>query len=110
MVPEVDPAAFAAAHADGAFVIDVREPYEYVSGHVPRAVLIPMAQVHARMNELPRDARVHVICQTGNRSLAAADWLRTAGFDAVSVAAGTSGWIRLGKPLVRGRHADESVA
>lgn len=35
MVPEIELAAFAAAHADGAVVIDVREPLEYVAGHVP---------------------------------------------------------------------------
>ena len=39
---EVDLEAFAAAHADGATVIDVREPGEYVGGHVPGAVLMPM--------------------------------------------------------------------
>lgn len=110
MVPEVDPAAFAAAHADGAFVIDVREPYEYIAGHVPGAVLVPMAFVHGRLADLPRERRVYVICATGNRSLAAAQWMRTAGVDAVSVAAGTLGWLRLGKPVVTGHEPDESVA
>jgi rhodanese-related sulfurtransferase len=35
LMREVDPAAFAAAHRDGATVIDVREPSEYLAGHVP---------------------------------------------------------------------------
>jgi rhodanese-related sulfurtransferase len=37
VVLEVDMDTFAAAHADGAFVIDVREPFEYADGHVPAA-------------------------------------------------------------------------
>jgi rhodanese-related sulfurtransferase len=32
---EVDQTVFVAAHRDGAVVIDVREPSEYVAGHVP---------------------------------------------------------------------------
>lgn len=96
---EVDLRAFAAAHSDGAFVIDVREPAEYVAGHVPGSQLVPMGRLSLHLGELPRDQRVFLICATGNRSLAAADCLARAGFDAVSVAGGTSGWQRLGKPL-----------
>lgn len=107
-VPEVDLDTFAAAHRDGAYVLDVREPFEYASGHVPRAQLIPMVQVHARMHDLPRDERVYVICASGNRSRTAAGWLRDAGIDAVSVAGGTGGWAALARPLVIG--ADEPAA
>ncbi|HET8766090.1 MAG TPA: rhodanese-like domain-containing protein, partial [Pedococcus sp.] len=46
--------SFAAAHADGATVIDVREPGEYVGGHVPGAVLVPMGQLPSRVSELDR--------------------------------------------------------
>jgi rhodanese-related sulfurtransferase len=79
---EVDPAVFAAAHRGGATVIDVREPFEYVTGHVPGAALIPMGQLPSRLAELPRTAPVYVICASGNRSLAAADFLARAGIDA----------------------------
>ena len=110
MVPEIDLHTFIAAHADGAFVVDVREPLEYVTGHVPRAQLIPMAQVHARTDELPRDEPVYVICASGNRSYTAAGWLRNAGIDAVSVAGGTGGWAARGGTLVIGPDADEPAA
>lgn len=110
MVPEIEVAAFATAHADGALVIDVREPYEYLTGHVPGARLVPMARVHASISELPRTERVYVICQSGNRSYTAAGWLRTAGIDAVSVATGTGGWLRQGHAVVVGPRADESAA
>jgi hypothetical protein len=42
---EVDLDAFAVAHACGAVVIDLREPYEYASGHVPGARLIPLGSL-----------------------------------------------------------------
>lgn len=102
---EVDLATFAAAHRDGATVIDVREPFEYVTGHVPGAELIPMAQLPSRTRDLPRTAPVFVICASGNRSLAAADHLARAGVDAWSVAGGTAGWTRAGHPVIRGVRA-----
>ena len=110
MRPEIDLQAFTAAHADGAFVLDVREPGEYLGGHVPGARLMPLAQVLARQSELPTGEPVFVICASGNRSKSATDWLRASGVDAVSVQGGTSGWIAQGRPVVRGAHANESAA
>lgn len=100
MVREIDVRAFAAAHRDGAYVVDVREAYEYVAGHVPGSRLIPLAAVHAHMADLPRNEPVYVICATGNRSLAAASWMSSAGIDARSVAGGTTAWAQTGGPLV----------
>jgi rhodanese-related sulfurtransferase len=102
---EVTLDTFAAAHADGATVIDVREPGEYVGGHVPGAVLVPMGQLPSRTSELDRSRPVYVICATGNRSGAMTDYLRRAGFDAWSVAGGTSAWARSGRPVVLGSRA-----
>jgi rhodanese-related sulfurtransferase len=110
MRPEIDLPAFAAAHADGAFVLDVREPQEYVDGHVPGAHLVPLAQVLARRAELPAGERVFVICASGNRSKSATDWLRGIGVEALSVRGGTTEWIAQGHPVVRGAHANESAA
>jgi len=99
---EIDRPAFAAAHADGALVIDVREPMEYLAGHVPGARLIPRGQLASRTSELPKDQRIFVICASGNRSLAMTDLLQRLGFDAVSVAGGTSGWAADGRPIATG--------
>ncbi|GIJ71669.1 rhodanese-like domain-containing protein [Virgisporangium ochraceum] len=102
---EVDQRTFVTAHRDGAFVIDVREVFEYAAGHVPGARLVPMARLGSTVTTLPRDRPVYVICATGNRSLTAADLLGRAGVDAWSVAGGTAAWQRAGRPVVTGPHA-----
>lgn len=102
MIREVDVHELAAAQRDGAFVLDVRERFEYEDGHVPGARLVPLSTVHRNIAQLPRDRRIYVICASGNRSYTAASWLTSAGLDACSVRGGTSGWIRAGRPVVRG--------
>ena len=100
---EVDIDQFAQAHAEGAAVVDVREAREYVAGHVPGAELIPMGYVPSQMARLPKDEPVYLICRSGNRSLAIADFLIASGYDARSVAGGTVAWVRSGRPVVEGR-------
>lgn len=86
-------------------MIDVREPAEYVDGHVPGATLVPLETLAERSAELPTDRTVFVICASGNRSLRAVPALAGAGFDAVSVAGGTKAWVRSGRPVVAGSRA-----
>jgi rhodanese-related sulfurtransferase len=104
---EVDIDQFARAHADGATVIDVREPREYVEGHIPGATLIPMGHVPGQMSRLPKGEPVYLVCRSGNRSLALADLLISNGFDARSVAGGTVAWARSGRPVVTGQEPGE---
>lgn len=98
---ELDLDTFAAAHAAGGYVLDVRELDEYTSGHVPGAVHIAMNDVPARLGELPEGARVHVICQSGGRSRGVVNYLQAQGVDAVNVSDGTGGWIQRGWPVER---------
>ena len=88
---------------DGGVLVDVREAGEYAGGHVPGAVLIPMGQLTSRLDELDRQAPVHLICASGNRSGAMADVLAARRFDAVNVLGGTAAWIRSGRPVESGR-------
>lgn len=98
---EIDLDRFAAAHAAGATVIDVREPFEYAAGHIAGARLLPLAQLPQLADDLASGAPVYVICASGNRSLAAADYLWMRGIDAWSVAGGTSAWRRSGRPVTQ---------
>ncbi len=96
---------FAAAHAEGAVTVDVREPDEYAGGHVPNAQNIPLESLGVQASQLAREgqgATVYVICATGNRSKAGAALLTRAGYDARSVAGGTAAWTRAGHPVVTG--------
>jgi thioredoxin 1 len=99
---EVDLDAFAAAHAAGATVLDVRNPDEYEEAHVPGARLIPLNELASRQEEILSADPLYVICALGGRSLAAAQALNGAGYRAVSVAGGTNGWIERGGRVVTG--------
>jgi rhodanese-related sulfurtransferase len=101
-VPQITVAELVPLHAAGATVIDVREPREYVEGHVPGAALIPLGSVPERVSEIPSGAPVYVICHSGARSNAAAEVLRANGIDAVNVAGGTMAWIQAGNEVVPG--------
>lgn len=93
---------FAVAHGNGELVLDVREPSEYLDGHVPGAVLLPLSQLGSRLGEVPAVASVYVICASGNRSKAAADMIGTADRQAYSVKGGTMGWRMSGRPVITG--------
>ncbi|MFE5792836.1 rhodanese-like domain-containing protein [Streptomyces sp. NPDC056503] len=99
---EVDLDVFASELAEGAFAIDVREPDEFRAGHVPGVRPAPLSELGAHLAALPADRPVYVICASGNRSAWAVAHLEAAGVRAVSVAGGTSGWVRTGRPVVRG--------
>jgi rhodanese-related sulfurtransferase len=90
-----------AALGEEATVIDVREPVEFVSGHVPGARLVPLATVPQIVDELPTDEPVYVICAVGARSAHAAAYLSQRGVDARSVDGGTGDWIAAGYPVER---------
>lgn len=86
--------------AGTARLIDVREEWEYRRRRVPGAALIPLNTLVERAVDLPHDKPILVICEHGNRSLAAAQYLRSRGFqDAASVRGGTSAWARGNLPV-----------
>ncbi|MEP7378615.1 MAG: rhodanese-like domain-containing protein [Chloroflexota bacterium] len=92
-----------AAAFTGAFVLDVREPSEWVTGHIAGAKLIPLGQLPTRLAEVPRDRAVVVVCRTGNRSAQGRDILVGAGYTAVtSMTGGMTDWIAQGNPVATG--------
>jgi len=99
MAIEVTINELATAIEHGGFVLDVRENDEWAEGHVPQAHHIPMNQVSEQLDKLDDGARIFVICRSGKRSMAVADYLAEAGFDVVSVAGGTLDWVASGREL-----------
>ncbi len=82
---------------DGAFVLDVRQPEEWLEIHIPDATLIPLGELAARTAEVPTDQEILVYCRSGNRSQEGRDILKAAGFENVtSMAGGIKDWAAAG--------------
>ncbi len=90
-----------ALEAGDAVVVDVREPDEYVQGHVPGARLTPLQTVPTLVGTLPADQPVYLVCAVGARSAQAAAFLAQHGVDAVNVGGGTRDWVAAGYPVER---------
>jgi rhodanese-related sulfurtransferase len=101
-VQEISVAELAERLDANAVVVDVRQPDEYLGGHVPGAVLIPLNDVPERFGELPTDREVLVVCRSGGRSYVASEFLVANGVQAVNVAGGTLAWIESGREVVEG--------
>ncbi len=96
MVAQADVRQLAAALAAGAVVIDVREPFEYSAGRVPGAVPMAMHLVPLRVDEIPADRGVFIICATGNRSWQVCHYLNERGITATNVSGGMMAWASAG--------------
>ena len=89
----------------GSLVVDVREPDEYVSGHIPGAILVPLSTVLENSSEFVSEDTVYVVCRSGGRSMQACELLHDNGIvNVINVAGGTMGWISLGIEVVIGEN------
>ena len=104
--PLADQITVQAAHQmyeEGAFLLDVREPDEWEDYRIPDTTLIPLSQLKSRVNEVPRDQEVVVVCRSGNRSQEGRDILLEAGFEKVtSMSGGILEWRQAGYPTISG--------
>ena len=107
---DVQPEILSTELPDGAFLLDVREDDEWAAGHAPDAVHVRLGDLGARTGELPRDCEVYVICRSGARSAYAAQALAGAGWTAINVADGMTGWAVAGRPMVSETGAEPFVA
>lgn len=89
-------------YEEGTFVLDVRTPEEWDEYHAPNTTLIPLDELASRVNELPKDEPIVVICRSGNRSQTGRDILLQAGFNATSTNGGLNAWRDSGYPIVSG--------
>ena len=83
-------------------ILDVRRPPEYESGHVPRALHVPLSNLKKAAVGTPLDPSkpTAVICAGGYRSSAATSILESQGFSSLlNVTGGTSAWINAGYPV-----------
>jgi len=74
-------------------LIDVRTPEEFAAGHIAIAQLIPLDTITQRMNEIPKDKEVILMCRSGRRSGIAQETLARAGYsNTKNLMGGILGW------------------
>lgn len=83
-------------------ILDVRQPYEYQNGHIQGAKLIPLGDLPAKIDQLPRNREIVCVCQSGSRSSSAAHHLISAGYKVRNMQGGMDLWQRSGFPIQRG--------
>jgi rhodanese-related sulfurtransferase len=86
-------------------IIDVREPAEFIAGHLPNAINIPRGVLEFRIGQHPSfqnpQTKIIVYCQSGGRSALAAESLHKMGFvNTVSMAGGFSAWQASGRSVI----------
>jgi len=67
----------------GAYILDVREMYEYAKGHIKNAHIIPLSELRDRYAEVPKDEPIYVHCRSGQRSYNAVLALQAKGYQQV---------------------------
>jgi NADPH-dependent 2,4-dienoyl-CoA reductase/sulfur reductase-like enzyme/rhodanese-related sulfurtransferase len=74
--------------AKGSFILDVRQPFELAVESIPGALNIPITELRSRLDELPKDREIHVICRSGQRAYYATRILIQNGFKVKNVSGG----------------------
>jgi len=90
---------------ENAQLIDIREPNEYIAGHLGDSRNIPAALLAQRAGELEpfKDKPVILVCQSGARASAACSTLSKLGFLRVhTLEGGVAAWSEAGLPLKKG--------
>lgn len=95
---------------DSVHLLDVREDDEWAAGHAPGAQHVPMNEIPIRLDEVPDDQDVLVVCRSGVRSARVVQFLRSHGHVNVhNLEGGMQDWVAAGRPLVTDRDAPAQV-
>ncbi len=90
-------------HGREVTVIDVREPFEWMEGHIPHAIHLPMFESVARYGEAPADRPKAVLCAGGLRSSTVISALKREGLSNwYNVTGGMAAWLKAGYHVERG--------
>jgi hydroxyacylglutathione hydrolase len=88
------------ALAEGAASLDVREPDEYLAGHLPGAVHVPLGRLGHEFAAVPSDRPVVVYCGHGERASTGASLLEAAGYRRLlNLDGGLGAWRAAGFPV-----------
>jgi len=85
------------------FLLDVRTPEEFASGHVPGAINVPYDQIASRLAQIPKDKDVVLYCRSGRRTGLAAEVLQANGYTKLGHLQGDmQAWLQDGRPVEGG--------
>jgi hydroxyacylglutathione hydrolase len=93
-----------AANAEKVHIVDVRQPEEYTGelGHIASAQLMVLDTVPDQLHKLPKDEPIIFVCLAGGRSLRAAAFAASQGFQHVfNLKGGMKNWSQLALPVER---------
>lgn len=96
--------AVAKINREKAVIVDVREPEEYVKGHITNAKNIPLAQLDERLPAVAKNKGLPVIlvCEKGARAVRAEAQAKKLGYtQAQAMAGGMKGWREAGLPVTK---------
>lgn len=99
---QIAPAELAAS-AEDAYLLDVRSPIEFETEHIANSVNVPLNELEARCEEVPRKGQIVVICRSGKRAERGAYTLLGKGFQPKVLEGGLVGWRQAGLPVKEGR-------
>ncbi len=92
-----------------ACLLDVREDDEWSAGHVPGSLHLPMGQLRGRLEDLPADEDLVVVCRSGLRSGHVTAYLIGSGRRARNLEGGLQAWAAAGRPLTSDTGAPPEV-
>jgi rhodanese-related sulfurtransferase len=82
-------------------VVDIRPPKSYEAGHIKGSMNVPLVTLAEKLNSIPKDKKIAVVCTMDTNSAFAVAVLQMNGYDAWIVEGGIPGWKKSGHPLVK---------
>ncbi len=98
----IEPAELA-ANAGEVVLLDVRSPIEFETEHIANSINVPLDELTARCEEVPRKGKLVVVCRSGKRAERGAYTLLGQGFHPTVLEGGLVGWRRAGLPTKEGK-------
>lgn len=99
---QITPASLATNDAE-MVLLDVRSPIEFETEHIANSVNVPLNELDARCEELPRQGKLVIICRSGNRAERGAYTLLGKGFQPLVLEGGLVAWRKAGLPVKEGK-------
>lgn len=99
---QIAPAELAAL-AGQTVLLDVRSPIEFETEHIANSINVPLNELEARCEEVPRQGQLVVICRSGKRADRGAYTLLARGFQPKVLEGGLMAWRKAGLPVKEGK-------